>query len=117
VSIETAGTVDLDVELKFTIDKDERFSIDVRKNYLEQLKDIYKALHTIGKLQRLDAHARDHAIQCLGQMGAMFKLNEASSPDAPVRFYDALLAGVNEAVLQRHTRRDFSTVFEKYIHA
>lgn len=117
VAIETAGTVDLDVELKFTLDADLRFSIDVRKSFIEQLKDIYKALHTIGKLQVLDAHGRQHALHCLGQLGSMFKLNDASSPEVPVRYFDALLAGVNDAVLQRHTRRDFSTVFEKYIHA
>lgn len=116
VAIETAGTVDLDVELKFTVGG-ARLSIDVRKSYLEQLKDIYKALHTIGKLQRIDARAREHALQCLAQMGGMFKLADASSADAPVRVYDALLAGVNDAVLVRHTRRDFSAVFEKYIHA
>ena len=116
VAIETAGTVDLDVELKFTLDGQQKFSIDVRKSFIEQLKDIYKALHTIGKMQRLDAQAREHALHCLGQMGSMFKLNDASSPEVPVRFYDALLAGVNEAVQQRHTRRDYSAVFEKYIH-
>ncbi|HMS01870.1 MAG TPA: PH domain-containing protein [Gemmatimonadaceae bacterium] len=116
VAIETAGTVDLDVELKFTVGG-ARLSIDVRKNFLEQLKDIYKALHTIGKLQRLDQQAREHALHCLGQMGGMFKLNDAPTPDAPVRVFEALLAGVNEAVQVRHTRRDFSTVFEKYIHA
>jgi hypothetical protein len=117
VSIETAGTVDLDVELKFTLDQGERFSIDVRKSFIEQLKDIYKALHTIGKMQRLDARAREHALHCLVQMGGMFKLNDASSPEAPVRYFEALLDGVNSAVLDRHTRRDFSAVFEKYIHA
>jgi hypothetical protein len=116
VAIETAGTVDLDVELKFTVGG-ARLSIDVRKSFIEQLKDIFKALHTIGKLQRLDAQAREHALQCLAQMGGMFKLNDASSPEAPVRVFDALLAGVNAAVQQRHTRRDFSAVFEKYIHA
>lgn len=116
VAIETAGTVDLDVELKFTVGGS-RLSIDVRKNFIEQLKDIYKALHTIGKLQRLDAQAREHALHCLGQMGGMFKLSDVSSPDAPVRVFDALLAGVNEAIQVRHTRRDFSAVFEKYIHA
>ena len=47
VSIETAGTVDLDIELKFTIG-DQPFSIDVRKSHLEALKDMYNALHTIG---------------------------------------------------------------------
>ena len=41
VMIETAGTVDLDCELKFMIGNEE-FSIDVDRNQLEQLKDIYK---------------------------------------------------------------------------
>ena len=50
VTIETAGTIDLDVELKFYVD-DLHFSIDVRKNFLESLKDIYKALSTIGRIQ------------------------------------------------------------------
>jgi len=49
VTIETAGTIDMDVELKFVIGETE-FSIDVRKNFIEQLKDIYKALITIGKM-------------------------------------------------------------------
>jgi hypothetical protein len=117
VAIETAGTVDLDVELKFTLDGDTKFSIDVRKSFIEQLKDIYKALHTIGKMQKHDARAREHALHCLGQMGSMFKINNAASADAPVQYFDALLAGVNDAVLTRHTRKDFSPVFEKYIHA
>ena len=47
VSIETAGTVDRDVELKFRIDE-LAFSIDVRKDFIEALKDVYKALIAIG---------------------------------------------------------------------
>ena len=50
VAIETAGTVDLDVELKFVVD-DVKFSIDVRKNFIEQLKDVYKALTSIGRFR------------------------------------------------------------------
>lgn len=38
VSIETAGTVDLDIELKFSIGE-KPFSIDVRKSHLEALKE------------------------------------------------------------------------------
>src|SRR3712207_1435285 len=43
VSLETAGTIDMDVEIKFTIGS-RAFSIDVNKKHLEQLKDLYKAL-------------------------------------------------------------------------
>ena len=40
----------MDVELKFFVD-DLAFSIDVRKSFLESLKDIYKALTMIARLQ------------------------------------------------------------------
>ena len=43
VALETAGTVDLDVEIKFTIGS-VPFSIDVNKKHIEELKDLYKAL-------------------------------------------------------------------------
>ena len=51
VMIETAGIVDLDCELKFNIDSQE-FSIDVSRNQLEQLKDIYKALIKISHIAK-----------------------------------------------------------------
>jgi hypothetical protein len=116
VTIETAGTVDLDVELKFTIG-DRAFSIDVRKDHLEALKDIYKALHTIGKLQQRDAVGREHAVQSASVLGAMLKLNAAHDPAGVQAHYRAVLDAMNTAVLDQHTRRDFGQVFEKYMHA
>jgi len=116
VTIETAGTIDLDIELKFTIG-DKLFSIDVRKDHLEPLKDIYKALHTIGKLQRKDEVGRANAMSAASVLGSMLKLNAPADPATVGAHYRSLLDELNEAVLERHLRRDFSLVFEKYIHA
>jgi hypothetical protein len=116
VTIETAGTVDLDVELKFAMG-DRAFSIDVRKDHLEALKDIYKALHTIGKLQLRDAVGRAHAVQSASVLGSMLKLNAANDPAAVQAHYRAVLEAMNAAVLEDHTRRDFGQVFAKYMHA
>lgn len=116
VTIETAGTIDLDVELKFTLGE-RAFRIDVRKDHLEALKDIYKALHTIGKLQQRDAVGREHAAQSASVVGAMLKLNAAQDPAAVQAHYRAVLEAMNAAVLDQHTRRDFGQVFEKYAHA
>ena len=116
VTIETAGTIDMDVELKFAIG-DRPFSIDVRKDNLEALKDIYKALHSIGRLQQRDAVGREHAIQSAGVVGSMLKLNGAQDPAAVQAHYRGVLEAMNTAVLDHHTRRDFSEVFEKYMHA
>ena len=116
VTIETAGTIDLDVELKFTMG-DRAFSIDVRKDNLEALKDIYKALHTIAKLQQKDAVGRQHAVQSASVVGSMLKLNAAQDPAAVQAPYRAVLEAMNTAVLDQHMRRDFSQVFERYMHA
>ena len=116
VTIETAGTVDMDVELKFSIGGT-AFSIDVRKQFLEQLKDVYKALIAIGRLQARDEDSRSHAFKVLGAMSSMYRIGQVGLPrDLPDQF-NALLDNLNEAVLVRHARRDFGEVFGRYIHA
>ncbi len=115
VSIETAGTLDMDIELKFNID-DTKFSIDVKKSFIEQLKDIYKALITIGKQQRRDALCRDNALRTLDATASAHKLNIAPGAGSLVSQYGELLEALNTAMLDTHTRRDFSDVFARYIH-
>ena len=116
VTIETAGTIDMDVELKFFVD-DLKFSIDVRKNFLEPLKDIYKALTMIARLQERNEQARANAIRTLDAVAGMYKLNAAAGDDAVVKQYNAVLENLNATVLDRFAGRDYSGVFEKYIQA
>ena len=115
VTLETAGTIDMDVELKFRIGDGTPFSIDVRKNFIEQVKDIYKALVSIGKLQERDEQARAIAMQCLGVTGQMFKLGHEVSEEAVSRHYLSLMNTVNSVVLDKLSRKDFGGVFERYI--
>ncbi|MFG6463326.1 PH domain-containing protein [Roseateles sp. DXS20W] len=115
VTLETAGTIDMDVEIKFHIGDGAPFSIDVRKNFIEQLKDLYKALHSIGKLQERDEQARTHALQCLGVTGQMFKLGQEVTEEQVSRHYLSLLNTVNSVVLDKLSRKDFGGVFERYI--
>ncbi len=116
VTIETAGTIDMDVELKFYVDE-LHFSIDVRKSFLESLKDIYKALLTISRLQDRNEQARNNALRTLDAIAGMYKLNAAGAEDAVVKQYNALLDNLNDTVLDRFGGRDYSAVFEKYIQA
>ncbi|MER2000302.1 MAG: PH domain-containing protein, partial [Lysinibacillus sp.] len=51
VMLETAGTIDLDVEIKFSMNN-ESFSIDIHKRFLNEIKDLYKALHAISLEQK-----------------------------------------------------------------
>ncbi len=117
VMLETAGTIDMDVELKFTVDGDTVFSIDVRKNFIEQLKDIYKALITIGRIQRRDEIARANARDCLQVAGSIYKLNTLAADDSVAQQFNTLLTHYNAAVLDRFSRRDYGAVFERYIHS
>ena len=116
VTIETAGTIDMDVELKFSVDA-VHFSIDVRKSFLESLKDIYKALTMIAVLQGRNEQARANAARTLDAVSAMYKINAAGTDDAIVKQYNALLENLNSVVLDRFGGRDYSAVFEKYIQA
>jgi hypothetical protein len=114
VSIETAGTLDMDVELKFTAG-DTVFNIDVKKSHIEQLKDIYKALISIGKQQYKDAVGRDNALRALDATASMHKLNTVAGGSVSGQFSE-LLSALNTAMLETHTKRDYSDVFTKYIH-
>jgi hypothetical protein len=116
VTIETAGTIDMDVELKFYVDE-VHFSIDVRKNFLESLKDIYKALTMISRLQARNEQARANAVRTLEAISAMYKVNAAGAEDSIVKQFNALLDNLNNTVLDRFAGRDYSEVFEKYIQA
>ncbi|MGL5941802.1 MAG: PH domain-containing protein [Waterburya sp.] len=117
VLIETAGNIDLDIELKFTLSDRLTFSIDVNKNCLESLKDIYKVLITIGKLQQQQEIARNNATLCFQTLASMYKINTIESEEVIVKHYNAMLLNFNAAILDRYTKRDFSNIFEKYIRA
>jgi Bacterial PH domain len=115
VFIETAGNIDLDIELKFTLDDRLVFSIDVNKNCLESVKDIYKVLITIGKLQRKEEIARNNAMHCLNALASMYKIGTVDSEETIVKHYNAIFVNLNATILERCTKRDFSNIFEKYV--
>jgi hypothetical protein len=102
--------------LKFNVN-DIRFSIDVRKKFLDALKDIYKALSMISRLQQRNEEARTNAVRTLDAISSMYRLNSVGAEDAVVRQYNALLDNLNSTVLDRFAGRDYSAVFTKYIHA
>jgi hypothetical protein len=114
VTIETAGTIDLDVELKFIIGATP-FSIDLEKRCIEALKDIYKALITIGKIQSKEEIARNNAVLCLNAVSAMYKITNIESEEQLIKHYNAMLTNLNATTIERYTKRDFSNIFEKYI--
>ncbi|MCT4787001.1 PH domain-containing protein [Exiguobacterium aestuarii] len=116
VMFETAGTVDLDVEVKFSIG-DKAYSIDINKKQIEHVKDLYKALLAIEEIQREGRRMMEYANTSLTHSVSILSGLREGDMNVPNTFKE-----LNEHSfdwLQRHyhewNRKDFGTVYEKYI--
>jgi len=116
VFLETAGTVDLDVEIKFSIGS-VPFSIDVHKKHIEELKDLYKALIRISEISHENEVSMEFAQQSLNLASSTFG-RAAINEDNIVDSFKVL----NETAFnwlmnsrKKYNVKDFGFVFEKYI--
>jgi hypothetical protein len=116
VMLETAGTVDLDVELKFKIGS-EVFSIDVQKKQLEEVKDLYKTLIKIAELTKENNAYLQFSEQSINL--ASNTLSRITNEEADI--VEQFKAINNYAFTwlkeNKHTYvvKDFGFVFERYI--
>lgn len=128
VCIETAGTMDLDVELKFTllgtpVDKAGgavSFSIDIDKNQIEQVRDIYKALIAIAEQCQHIQHQEMVLAHVFDKVTTMFQLKDMPEtallnlPDIINQTTHQVESSYHERLL--HIRQyDFGAVFEHYL--
>ncbi|WP_226530630.1 PH domain-containing protein [Metabacillus niabensis] len=116
VMLETAGKLDMDVEIKFNIGN-ERIDIDVRKDQIEQLKDLYKALLQISEITYENGITLDFASQSLDK--AVSVLQNARTDDNNLA---DTYKGLTEFSFQwltsareKYHEKDFGAIFEKYI--
>ncbi|TLS51076.1 hypothetical protein FE782_16955 [Paenibacillus antri] len=116
VFLETAGTVDMDVEIKFTIGS-AHFSIDVDKKQIESVKDLYKALIKISEIVDSNETLFDYAKQSVGiakeSLGRI-----GSQGSSPVEQFNAITESAYDWLRNKHKElkvKDFGFVFEKYI--
>ena len=115
VTLETAGTVDLDVEIKFSF-AEEYFSIDVDKKQIEQLKDLYKALFEIGKIQSKNYKSYEDGINSLNMANQAISKGrlEGDIPSVLEEITRFNFNWMNE-IRENYNNKDFGYVFEKYI--
>lgn len=116
VKLETAGNVDLDIELKFHLGG-ENYSIDVNKNQIELLKDLYKALVKISSLQRENAKFLSYAENSLTL--ASNTVHRSPSSTTLEEQFQAINQYAFEWMKEAHhtyVRKDFGEVFETFIH-
>ncbi len=116
VLLETAGTIDLDVELKFYIG-DVKFSIDCHKENLEQIKDIYKTLIEISSLMRQEQVELSVVERSLELTSNSLARNNSQQSilEQSKELYSFFQQTLEQATKEAN-RKDYSEVFEKFIH-
>lgn len=116
VKLETAGSIDLDVELKFYLGE-KSFDIDVDKKQIEQLKDLYKALLKIAEIQAENSELAEMSTRALElSIGA---LSRTSKPDLQMdeqakKLTDYTWGWLSET-RTKYVVKNFAGVFEKFI--
>jgi hypothetical protein len=116
VSLETAGTIDLDIEIKFTLGS-LHFSIDVHKKHIEEVKDLYKARIKISEITRDNEIALIYAKESLGTASGVLGQIAKYQGDIAGQFKElneATFSWLTENRKQYHVK-DFGFVFERYI--
>ena len=119
VLLETAGTVDLDAEIKFQLGE-QTFSIDIHKNQIEKIRDLYKALFTIGETCKDINRQRNILLQSTDNIQKMFNLRELSEqailnlPEIINQTAQQVEEYSNQRIKQIENY-DFSEIFERYL--
>jgi Bacterial PH domain/YvbH-like oligomerisation region len=116
VMLETAGKMDLDVEIKFTIGH-QHFSIDVNKNQLEQLKDLYKALCRIEEIQQEADRYIQIGEDSLHKASEILKNTKLSDVNLTQQYKELADVGFDwlSTLYEKRYLKDFGFVFDKYI--
>jgi hypothetical protein len=116
VYLETAGRIDLDIEIKFHMG-DEKFSVDVDKNQLDQLKDLYKALYNISSIMSSNLDAYREALESISSSLSLLQAGKSESVEKTGQLKDVYeyLTNKKSALRQEYIRKDFSEVYLKYI--
>ncbi len=117
VYLETAGTVDMDIEIKFVMGGTQ-YSIDVHKKHIEEVKDLYKSLFRISEITADNAISLEHARTSLEHATQAIGRNSSGTPTPAESFKDVAQAanGWLANAQKLYVQKDFSAVFDRYIH-
>ena len=116
VLLETAGKIDMDVEIKFTIGN-VAFNIDVRKDQIEQLKDLYKSLLRIEEITYENNKYIDMGLQSLDKAVSILQNSRTDDNKLSDTYKELTDFGFTwlTSIHGKYHSKDFGAVFEKYI--
>ena len=116
VALETAGTIDLDVEIKFTIGN-VPLSIDIHKKFTNEIKDLYKVIHAISLEMKENKKKFEIAQNSLGYAAQSVGKIE-SKEVTPAASFESIAKFATDWMIEqqdKYVKKDFSDVFELYI--
>lgn len=116
VLLETAGKIDMDVEIKFTIGNN-IFDIDVRKEQIEELKDLYKALLRISEITYENEVNHNLATESFNKAVSVLQNSRTDDNQLPDTFKGLTEVGFQWLLCahEQYHMKDFGEIFEKYI--
>jgi hypothetical protein len=115
VLLETAGTVDLDVEIKFDMGGI-HYSIDIHKKHIEEIKDLYKALLKIASIQRENERLEGYVHNSLDTAAkAVGRSSSGATTEADFKGINQYTFDILKAAYETYNPRDFGHVFDLYI--
>jgi len=115
VRLETAGTMDMDVEIKFIMGEN-AYSIDVSKKQISELKDLYKTLIKIASIQKENIklfHFAENSLKTAADV-----VSRSTSPFTLEEQFKRINEYAFEWMKQAqesYVSRDFGKIFEKFI--
>lgn len=116
VTLETAGTIDLDLEIKFTIGN-VNLSIDIDKRFGTEIADLYKTLLAISKIQETNERSIDIAKEALVLARDVNYGIKSTDTLTSVEF-NKVTSFANDWLKRSYdtnVKKDWSDVFQKYI--
>ena len=116
VFLETAGKVDLDVEIKFTLGS-QSYSIDVDKKQIAKLNDLYKALGYISDKAYDNNVLYEMATDSLDKAAKVLQNSRTSDIQLTEEYKQLTEFGFSwlTSARDKYHVKDFGDVFEKYI--
>jgi len=116
VLLETAGTIDIDIQIKFNMGN-VPFVIDVQKNEIDRLKDLYKALLFISEQAYENKIVSRHAEQSLDKAVQILQ-NSRLGEDDTANQYKALTEfsfDWYKETYEQYQKQDYGEIYERYI--
>ncbi|WP_066295143.1 PH domain-containing protein [Bacillus sp. FJAT-29937] len=117
VILETAGKIDLDIEIKFKLGS-QIFDIDVQKDQIEKLKDLYKALIRISEIYKENKKyvgLADASLEKAVSILHSARLGEKTELEKEFQKLTDFGFAWTTSVREQYQTKDFGKVFEKYI--